>query len=123
MSALDWRKQMKEAPRLIHGSDGLVLIQLGEHSVLFPTEADARFFYSAYTDVPSLEARVAELRTQIDEDAFLKTHGRVKALEAEVEALRRRQGELETQLAAAAEKGATGVNRARVLTLALKRVL
>jgi hypothetical protein len=84
---------MKEAPRLAHDSDGLVMVQLGEHSVLFPSEADARFFFGAYTDVPNLVNENASLRAWINEGALHQALARVVELEAQAEQAGRAQHE------------------------------
>ena len=119
MSALEWRSRMKDVPRLAH-ADGLVLVQLGERCVIFPSEADARFFFEAYADVPNLASVNAVLRTQIDEKALGQALEREKALAAEVERLRFERAALQEQAAALAEKAATASRRARILALALK---
>jgi phage terminase Nu1 subunit (DNA packaging protein) len=120
MSALSRRQKMRAAPRLVHDADGLVLVQLGEHSVVFPTEADARFFFEAYADVPNLASQNAYLREQIDEGSLANAQARATELEAEVAALRHERSTLQMQLATLAEKAASSARRARILALALK---
>lgn len=121
MSALDWQKQMTHAPRLVHDADGLVLVQLGEHSVVFPTEVDARFFHAAYAAVPNLTSEVASLRASGDEGALLAAQARGDALEVEVEVLKRERTDLLAQNASLGEKAAAAVTRAKLLAHALKR--
>lgn len=120
MSALDWRRRMKHTPKLVHDG-GLVLVQLGEHSVLFPSEADSRFFFEAYTDVPNLSGTRDTLLERIDEKALVVAQERVKALEAEVAVMTRKQEELQAQNRDLAEKAASLTQRARILSLLLKR--
>lgn len=122
VSALEWRERMTEPPRLVH-ADGLVMVQLGEDSVLFPTEADARFFHAAYTDVPNLEGLNASLRTQIDEAALHKALNYGYRLEAEVEALKQERASLQDQNAVLAEKAAKAVVRAKILASAVTRAV
>ncbi len=123
MRAVEWRAQMREKPVLRHEADGLILVQLGEHSVLFPSEADARFFFEAYTDVPNLASEGAYLRTQIDEKALANALAREKVLEVEVEQLKIERAALQEQAARMAEKAAAAVGRARILAVALKRAV
>lgn len=119
MRALAWRNQMRHAPRLVH-DNGLALIQLGEDSVLFPSEADARFFYEACSDVPALAATNAILRQQIDEKALYEALGREKALSVALEREKALSASLHAQNAELAEKAALASKRARILAIALK---
>ncbi len=120
-NSLAWRAQMKLAPKLIHDPSGLVLVQLGEHSVLFPSEADARFFFDAYTDVPNLNSELECLRGWFDEHALAKATERNLELEAEVAQLRRRVTEQDAQLATLAENAANSAQRARMLACLIRR--
>ena len=120
MSAAAQRSQMKHAPKLTHDTDGLVLVQLGERVVVFPSEADARFFFEAYTDVPNLIAEGVVLRGWINEEALMKERNRNTALAAEVEQLKRERDELQAQAASLAEKEAAAARRAKVLAYAFK---
>lgn len=119
MSALDWYKQMKEAPKLVH-DNGMVLVQLGEDVVLFPSDADARFFFEACTDVPNLVGQVVSLRGLVDEEALSTALARNIELVAEVGRLTRERDELSAQLGELAEKEALAARRVRTLALAVK---
>ena len=117
--ALEWRAKMKHAPRLIH-DNGMSLMQLGEDVVMFPAEADTRFFFEAYSVVPQLEEQNAHLRTQIDEGALAKAGALVAALEDAVVRLTRERDAARAQAAEQAEKAAVSTRRARLLAYALK---
>lgn len=119
MSASEWQERMPEAPRLVH-DNGLVLVTLGERAVLFPTEADARFFHAAYADVPKLTDACASLRQQIDEKALHAARARVAELETQVAALQAKQATLETQLRDAVADATKAKRRAKILALAIK---
>lgn len=119
MSAIDWRAKMRHAPKLVHDND-LSIIQLGEDVVLFPSEADTRFFYEAYSIVPQLEAEVAHLRTQIDEGALNKALTQVVGLSDDVVRLTREIAVLQAQNATLAEKAAAASVRAKILAHAVK---
>ncbi len=120
MSALDWRNRMPIAPALRH-DNGMVLAVIGERAIVFPSEADARFFVEAYTDVPNLASQADTLRAQIDEGALNAALARIRVLESENRILSVQQGELEAQLADLAKVAATAVQRARILATVLKR--
>jgi hypothetical protein len=120
VSALDWREKMRVAPRL-HHSDGMVVAVLGERTIVFPSEADARFFVEAYIDIPNLVGEVASLRTWLDEGALHAAETRARRLEAENVALRARKAVLEGQLGDLAGRAAKSAQRARVLASALKQ--
>lgn len=123
MSAVVWRSRMREAPRLVHDTDGLVLVQLGERSVVFPSEVDARFFFAAYTDIQRLTDEAATLRGWIDEAALSKAQVRNVELAAEVERLKHERDALHAQLVAAAESTARATRRAKVMAHALKNAV
>lgn len=119
VSALHWHARMKHAPQLAH-TVGLVCVQLDERVVMFPSEADARFFVAAYTDVPALAAQVATLRQQIDEGALNKALNRASELEAENAKLKGEIAKLSERLAAEANRRAVVTRHARVMAAALK---
>lgn len=119
MNALEWRKQMREAPRLLH-ENGLVLAVLGERSVVFPSEADTRFFVAAYTEVPKLVGEVAVLRQQIDEKALSAALARVRELETQLAALQQKQATLEAQIQNVVVDAAKAKRRAKILALAIQ---
>lgn len=119
MSASYWRQLMPAAPMLRH-SDGMVHAEIAGRSVLFPSEADARFFVAAYTELPAIEGANESLRRWIDEKAFHEAQSQVRALTTEVEALRLKQAVLEERLEQEAAKAAKAARRAKVLAIALK---
>jgi hypothetical protein len=118
MSALEWRKMMP-APRLVHDA-GMVLVDLDGRSVVFPSEAAARFFYEAYTDVCTLTDEVASLRGWIDEEALHVAKGRVVELSAEVVRLKLQIADLQTRLVAESDVATRAKRHARTLAIALK---
>ncbi len=120
MSALEWHALIPVGPAIGH-SNGMVIVTLDGRTVVFPSEAAARFFFEAYADVPNLAGQNAVLRQQIDEGALATAQAQVVALTAELEGARRTQDELEGQLATLAETAARAVQRARLLACALKR--
>ncbi len=120
VSALEWREKMTVAPTLKH-ADGMVMAVIGERTIVFPSEAAARFFVAAYTDVPNLAGEVASLRTWLDEGALHAAETRIRALEAENVALRARKAVLEGQLGDLAGRAAKTAQRARLLASALKQ--
>lgn len=119
MSALEWHARFKGAPRLGHDC-GLVYVDLDGRTIMFPSEAAARFFFEAFRDVPRLEAENAALRQRIDSEALAKALSRVSVLEAETAVLQQRQAVLQEQLAKLADGAATARKRARILAIALK---
>jgi hypothetical protein len=118
VTTLDWRAQIPP-PRLRH-ADGMVLVEIDGRSVVFPSEAAARFFYAAYFELPALIEQNAYLRRQIDENALNQALERERKVAAELEELRQKQTELKIQLGKIAEEAATARRRARVLAIALK---
>lgn len=118
MSAIDWRSKFGN-PRLGH-DNGYVFVELDGCSIVFPSEAAARFFFEACTELPALVEQNAHLRQQIDEKALNEALSAQKALAAELEEMKRQQVVLKTQLAEIAEKAATAGKRARILAIAIK---
>lgn len=119
MSALDWHSKMTEAPRLRH-AEGMVLVVLGERAVLFPSEAAARFFHEAYSDIPNLTVENATLRAWIDEGALMTARAEAAVLATENAALQARLTELEEALASLAKDEADAIRRAKLLAFVLK---
>lgn len=120
--AITWREQMPEAPKLVH-DNGMVLVQLGERSVVFPSEAAARFFHAAYTDVPALETSNAVLRTQLDDEALSKASARIETLEAEAARMQAELTTLREQLSTFAGRAADANQRAKILADALRKAV
>jgi phage terminase Nu1 subunit (DNA packaging protein) len=116
----EWRDKMPIAPKLAH-SDGMVVVMLGGRPVLFPSEADARFFHEAYNAVPALEAEVKTLRAEIDEGELHKARARALELEAERDQLRREVAELQERNRTEVERRTAATQRATVLRKALLR--
>lgn len=120
MSALEWQRRMPAAPKLTHDSSGLVYVVIDGATVLFPTEADARFFHAAYTDVPNLVSENGVLRGWIAEEALLKAQAQAQALTEQVAALTSERDALQKALATEAEAAARARGRAKILALAIK---
>lgn len=122
MSAIYWREKMAAAPQITH-CDGMVVAQLGERVVLFPSEADARFFVEAYTDLPNIIGANETLQGWIDEGALQAARERVHALETLTDALLKEQQSLRVQLAKTAESAALANQRARLLAIAYDKAI
>lgn len=121
MSALKWQKQMAFAPRLRHDG-GYAIAVLDERSVVFPSEADTRFFVEAYTELPNLASQLASLRSEIDEGALHKARARALELEAETAELRRKLVDLQERLVLEVQRRTAATRRATVLAKALRKV-
>ncbi len=120
MSALEWRTRMPAAPVLGH-DDGMVVVYLNGRAVVFPSEADARFFHASYADVLNLSDEVETLRAWIDEGALHRALAQVTALEAQTVKLEADKARLEAQLAEMAGRCAAATRRATVLTKILRQ--
>ncbi len=121
MRALGFRAQMQGAPQLRH-SNGMVLVDLDGSSIVFPSEAAARFFFEAYNDVPNLTAEVQTLRGWVDEGVLLQAQALAQKLTLEVEQLKHKQAELQARLVAEVKTTAEVRRRATILTRALRLV-
>ncbi len=113
---------MEAAPRLRH-ANGMVLVEIDGRSVVFPSEADARFYFEAYTDVPTLEAQNAALRQMVDEAEVLQTQQQVHDLTAQVAKLAVERDALRARLNGQIEATARARQTARLLTGALRKKL
>lgn len=116
----NWRNKMPESPKLAH-SDGAVVVVLGERSVVFPSEADARFFHEAYTLVPALENEVATLRTEIDEGRLHTALARAKQLQEENAKLLKENADLQERVGTEVQRRTEATRRATILAKGLIR--
>ncbi len=121
MLALEWRNKMSVAPKLGH-SDGMVVMYLGERAVVFPSEADARFFYESYSAVPKLAGEAATLRQQIDEGALHLARARVLEVESQNRDLNDEIAHLKALLSTEVARRTAAVRRATLLAKAIRRI-
>ena len=122
MSAVYWREKMTVPPQLMH-CDGMVLVSLDGRTIVFPSEASARFFFEAYTDLPNIIGANETLQGWIDEGALQAARERVHALETLTDALLKEQQSLRVQLAKTAESAALANQRARLLAIAYDKAI
>lgn len=120
MDALRWRSQMS-APTLAH-SDGMVVVVLDGRTIVFPSEAAARFFYEAYFAVPNLADEAASLRSMIDEGALHVATARIRELEAALAIALADKAKADALAAGEADRCAKAVRRATVLARAVRAV-
>lgn len=120
MDAMYWHQRVPTEPRLRH-ADGFVTVDFDGRQVVFPSEAAARFFYAAYTEMPSLSARLGALKEKMDEDAYTQAVERVVDLEKQLERLQQENFQLKVQLETQSRMCDEFKQRATILGASLRR--